>query len=55
MSAVMFDIENRLPPRSKRVLAVVHKDNGRSIALCQRHGLARALSNPDPDYLRLIT
>lgn len=26
-----------------------------STALCQRHGLARALSNPDPDYLRLIT
>jgi hypothetical protein len=41
MSAVMADVASRVPPRDARVLAVVHQDNLRSLALCHRYG-------PDP-------
>jgi hypothetical protein len=55
MSAVMTDLKARLPPRHARVLALVHEDNIRSIALCRRYGLTQELSRPHPQYLRLVT
>jgi hypothetical protein len=55
MSAVMADISARVPPRDARVFAVVHQDNHRSLALCQRHGLVEEMTRPHPDYRRLIT
>lgn len=38
-----------------RVMAVVHQDNARSLALCHRYGLTQELTRPDPAYRRLIT
>jgi hypothetical protein len=57
MSAAMTDIAVRVPPRDARVLAVVHEDNVRSIALCQRHGLVAEMSRPTElsHYRRLVT
>jgi|JI10StandDraft_1071094.scaffolds.fasta_scaffold55623_5 hypothetical protein len=56
MSAVMHDIATRRrPPRSNLVFAVVHKDNTRSIAMCQRHGFDREMTSPNSNYRRLLT
>ncbi|MBI2373806.1 MAG: hypothetical protein HYV07_07395 [Deltaproteobacteria bacterium] len=55
MSAVMTDVSARAPPRDARVFAVVHEQNLRSIALCNRHGLINDMSRPNPTYRRLIT
>jgi hypothetical protein len=55
MSAVMADISARVPPRDARVYAVVHQDNGRSIALCRRYGITEEMSSPSPGYRRLVT
>ena len=55
MSAVMADIEHRVPPRHARVFAVVHEDNVRSIALARRYGFVEELSRPHPSYRRLLT
>lgn len=55
MSAVMTDISARRPPRDARVFAVVHEDNVRSVALCQRYGLTDEMSRPHPSYRRLVT
>jgi hypothetical protein len=55
MSAVMTDISARVPPRDARVFAVVHEDNHRSLALCQRYGLVEEMSRPHPNYRRLVT
>jgi hypothetical protein len=57
MSAALTDVVARVPPRHARVFAVVHEENVRSIALCQRHGLLEELSRPDAlrRYRRLVT
>lgn len=57
MSATMSDVKARVPPRFARLLAVVHQDNHRSVAVCRRHGLTEELSRPDqlPQYRRLLT
>jgi GNAT superfamily N-acetyltransferase len=55
MSAVMADVNQRVPPRHARIFAVVHEQNVRSIAVCQRHGLTAELSRPSPMYRRLVT
>ena len=55
MSAVMTDVSTRVPPRDARVFGIVHKDNQRSIALCRRYDLVEEMSNPDPNYRRLVT
>jgi hypothetical protein len=55
MSAVMTDVNARVPPRYARVYAIVHQDNHRSIALCRRHGLTEELSRPHPSYRRVVT
>jgi hypothetical protein len=55
MSALMADVSARVPPRDARVLAVVHEDNQRSLAVCRRHGLTEELSSPAPGYRRLVT
>jgi hypothetical protein len=55
MSAVMTDVNARVPPRDACVYAIVHEDNHRSIALCRRHGLTEELSRPHPSYLRIVT
>jgi hypothetical protein len=55
MSAIMADVAARVPPRDARVLAVVHQDNSRSLALCHRYGLTEELTRPHPSYRRLIT
>jgi hypothetical protein len=43
MSAVMADIEHRVPPRHARVFAVVHEDNARMLALIEKR---RNLNRP---------
>jgi hypothetical protein len=55
MSAVMADVASRVPARDARVLAVVHQDNLRSLALCHRYGLTEELTRPHPAYRRLVT
>jgi hypothetical protein len=55
MSAVMTDVSARVPPRDARVFALVHQDNHRSIAICNRHGLTEEMSRPHPSYRRLVT
>jgi hypothetical protein len=55
MSAVMTDVSSRVPPRDARVFAIVHQDNHRSLAVCQRHGLTEEMSRPHPSYRRLVT
>lgn len=55
MSAVMTDVQARVPKRYARVFAVVHEDNTRSIRLCERFGLVEELSRPHPRYRRLVT
>lgn len=55
MSAVMTDVSARVPPRDARVFAVIHQDNHRSLALCQRYGLVEEMTRPHPDYRRLVT
>jgi hypothetical protein len=55
MSAAIVDVDARAPPRNQRIYAVVHKENVRSIAVCQRNGFTKELSSPDPEYRRLIT
>lgn len=55
MSALLADIEARVPPRDARVMAVVHEQNVRSIAVCRRFGLTLDLGRPHPAYRRLIT
>jgi hypothetical protein len=55
MSAVMTDVSARVPGRDARVLAIVHEDNVRSLALCHRYGLTEEMSRPHPSYRRLIT
>ena len=54
-AAIMADVAARVPPRDARVLAVVHQDNARSLALCHRYGLTEELTRPHPSYRRLIT
>jgi hypothetical protein len=55
MSAVMTDVSSRVPPRDARVYAIVHQDNHRSLAVCQRHGLIEEMSRPHPSYRRIVT
>ena len=55
MSAVMTDVSSCVPPRDARVFAIVHQDNHRSLAVCQRHGLTEEMSRPHPSYRRLVT
>ncbi len=57
LSGALGDIAARVPPRKARVLAIVHEDNARSLAVCRRHGFTEELSrNPmSPFYRRLIT
>jgi len=57
MSGVMTDITARVPPRFARVMAVVHRDNQRSLRLCERYGFTEELSDPEelPEYRRLLT
>ena len=55
MSAAMADIATRIPPRSRRIVAVVHEENTRSIALCARYGLTVDLDRPAPSYRRLMS
>jgi RimJ/RimL family protein N-acetyltransferase len=42
-------------PTDARVMAVIHQDNLRSLALCRRYGLTAELTRPHPAYRRLIT
>lgn len=55
MSAVMTDVSSRVPPRDARVFAIVHQDNHRSLAVCQRHGLTEEMSRLHRDYRRIVT
>jgi hypothetical protein len=55
MSAVMTDVSSRVPPRDARVYAIVHQDNHRSFAVCQRHGITEEMSRPHPSYRRIVT
>ena len=55
MSAVLTDIATYVPPREPRVVAIVHEDNGKSLALCKRFGLVSDLRRPDPSYRMLAT
>ncbi len=55
MSAVMTDVSARVPPRDARIYAIVHEDNHRSLALCQRQGLTEDMSRPHPSYRRIVT
>jgi hypothetical protein len=55
MSALMADISARVPSRDARVYAIVHQNNGRSIALCRRYGITEEMSSPSPSYRRLVT
>ncbi|HEY6728768.1 MAG TPA: hypothetical protein VI197_32375 [Polyangiaceae bacterium] len=55
MNAAMSDIARHVPPRDARVFAIVHERNTRSLALCKRFGLVKALERNDPDYLILAT
>lgn len=54
MSAAMTDIRARVPPRSPRIVASVHEENVRSLALCRRHGFTTDLERVDPAYRRLV-
>ncbi|HVW28882.1 MAG TPA: hypothetical protein VHC69_26135 [Polyangiaceae bacterium] len=54
MSAATTDIASRVPPRP-RILAVVHKDNVQSLALCGRYGFVVELSSRHPSYRHLMT
>jgi hypothetical protein len=42
-------------PVTHGVYAIVHEDNKRSLAVCQRHGLTEEMSHPHPSYRRLVT
>jgi hypothetical protein len=55
MSALMTDVSARVPSRDARVFAIVHEDNKRSLALCQRYGLVEEMSRPHPSYRRIVT
>lgn len=55
MSAVMTDVSARVPSRDARVFAIVHEDNKRSLAVCQRYGLVEEMSRPHPSYRRIVT
>lgn len=57
MSGAMVDISARVPPRFQRVVATVHEDNRRSLALCRRHGFTEELDRVDElsSYRRLLS
>lgn len=38
LSATLKDINERVPPQYRRVLAIVHEENERSLEVCRRHG-----------------
>jgi hypothetical protein len=54
MSAAIGDIANRDNPHT-RVIAAVHQENKRSIALLGRHGLSRQVGLVDQEYIWLTT